>query len=58
MILGDATIKKQYMGDHHHNKAIWYPSKSILLLLTKTWRKGIKEYKNGIPHSLFKVTHS
>lgn len=52
-ILGDPIIKKKYVGAHHHNKAVWYTSKSIPLLLTKKWRKGIKEHKNKIPHSLF-----
>lgn len=39
MILGDMITKKKYAGDHYHNKAIWYPSKSILLLLQKHGEK-------------------
>lgn len=52
MILGDPVLKEKYVSDHHHNKAIWYTSKSIHLLLTKTWGEGIKEHKNRIPYSL------
>lgn len=47
------SLKRNITTTHHYNKAIWYTSKSIHLLPMKTWRKGIKEHKNRIPHSLF-----
>lgn len=53
MILDDPITKRKFLSNHHHDKAIEYTSKSILLLHTTTWRKGIKERKNRIPRSLF-----
>lgn len=35
MILDDPVTKRRFVSNHHHDKAIEYTSKSILLLLRK-----------------------